>query len=158
MENIGGTFPIGEVFTEAKDLSRVNGSLMIYAFADTNFEICMHDPFRVDIENGLVTGWSTNAPQSFEEVIAQIKTNERPILREVGFGLNRAITRENYLPDITAFERTLGLHFSLGEKHPVFKKAGITSDKTRFHVDVFPVVSEVYSDDTLLFKDGTYHV
>jgi len=158
MENIGGTFPIGEVFTEAKDLTQVSGSLMVYAFADSNFNILMHDPFRVDIENGIVVGWETNAPQAFSEVIEQIKSNERPLLREVGFGLNRAITRDHYLKDITAFERILGLHFSLGEKHTVYKKQGISADKTRFHVDVFPVVSKVYADGVVIFEDGEYQV
>lgn len=158
MENIGGTFPIGEVFTEAKDLSRVNGSLMVYAFADTTFNIQMYEPFRIDIEDGVVVSWDTSAPQGFSDVIAQIQTNERPIIREIGFGLNRAITREHPLNDITAFERTLGLHFSVGEKHTVYKKQGIVADKTRFHVDLFPVVTSVYADDTLLFEDGVYHV
>ncbi len=158
MENIGGTFPIGEVFTEAKDLTRVNGSLLMYAFADTTFNIQMHEPFPVTIEDGIVVSWGENAPQAFPDVIAQVKTNERPIIREVGFGLNRAITREHYLNDITAFERTLGLHFSLGEKHTVYKKQGIAADKTRFHVDLFPLVERVYADDVLIFENGSYLV
>jgi aminopeptidase len=158
MENIGGTFPIGEVFTEAKDLSSVNGSLMIYAFADTQFHIAMHEPFRIDVKDGVVVSWSENAPSGFPEVISQIKTNERPIVREVGFGLNRAITKERPLLDITAFERTLGLHFSIGEKHPVYKKPGIQADKTRFHVDLFPAVLKVYADDEIIFENGTYQV
>jgi aminopeptidase len=158
MENIGGTFPIGEVFTEAKDLARVSGSLMVYAFADTTFNIQMHEPFRIDVEDGVVVSWDTDAPQAFPDVIAQIKTNERPLVREVGFGLNRAITREHYLNDITAFERTLGLHFSLGEKHTVYKKQGITADKTRFHVDIFPEVRKVYADGVVIFEDGIYCV
>lgn len=158
MENIGGTFPIGEVFTEAKDLSKLCGSLMIYAFADTTFNIQMHEPFRIDIKDGIVVSWDESAPQAFPDVIAQVKTNERPIIREVGFGLNRAITREHYLNDITAFERTLGLHFSLGEKHTVYKKQGISADKTRFHVDLFPEVQEVYADDVCIFRNGTYLV
>ena len=116
MKNTGGTFPIGEVFSEAKDLSKVNGSLMIYSFADVNFNIAMHDPFRIDIENGLVVGWSENAPQSFADVIEKIKSQERAIMREIGFGMNKAISRENYLEDITAYERNLGMHISLGEK------------------------------------------
>ncbi len=158
MENIGGTFPIGEVFTEAKDLSRVNGSLMVYAFADTTFNIAMHTPFRIDIVDGIVVSWDKDAPQAFSDVIEQVKTNERPLIREVGFGLNRAITREHYLKDITAFERTLGLHFSLGEKHTVYKKQGITADKTRFHVDLFPLVHTVYADNTIIFENQVYLV
>jgi leucyl aminopeptidase (aminopeptidase T) len=158
MENIGGTFPIGEVFTEGKDLNQMNGSLMVYAFANTDFHTAMHEPFRIDIENGLVVGWAENAPASFADVVALVKTNERAIIREIGFGLNRAITREHYLKDITAFERILGLHFSLGEKHTVYKKPGITPDKTRFHVDLFPVVDEVYADDILIFENQKYLV
>ncbi len=158
MENIGGTFPIGEVFTEAKDLSKMNGSLIVYAFANTDFNIGMHEPFRIDINEGIIVGWDKNTPESFQKIVEQVKTNERAIIREIGFGLNRAITREHYLKDITAFERTLGMHFSLGEKHTVYKKQGITSDKTRYHVDLFPLVSEVYADDRLIFENGTYTV
>lgn len=158
LANIGGTFPIGEIFTEAKDLTQMNGSIVVYAFAGTNFMINMHDPFRVDIHDGLVVGWGDNAPQSFVDIIAQVKTNERAIIREIGFGLNRAITREHYLKDITAFERNLGMHFSLGEKHTVYKKQGITADKTRYHVDLFPLVEEVLADNKVIFKENTYLV
>lgn len=158
MENIGGTFPIGEVFTEAKDFSKMNGSLMIYAFADASYNVAMHEPFRIDIENGLVTGWGENTPPTFIDIVRQVQTNERALIREIGFGLNRAITREQYLKDITAFERTLGLHFSLGEKHTVFKKQGITADKTRYHVDLFPMVDTVFADGVPLYENGTYCV
>ena len=158
MENIGGTYPIGEVFTEAKDLSQMNGSLMIYAFAGENFEMTMHEPFRVDIKDGLVVGWAENAPALFPKIVAQVQSNERAIIREIGFGLNRAITRDHYLNDITAFERMLGLHFSLGEKHTVYKKQGITPDKTRYHVDLFPLVDEVMAENKVIFKNNEYFV
>mgnify|MGYP000327235761 CR=1 FL=1 len=158
LKNVGGTFPIGEVFTEAKDLVKVNGSLMIYAFADVNFNIEMREPFRIDITDGLVTGWGENTPQAFVDVIEKIKTNERAIMREIGFGMNRAITRENYLKDITAFERILGLHVSLGEKHTVYKKEGIRAKKTRYHVDLFLDVTEVLADEGVLFKAGEYKI
>jgi hypothetical protein len=158
MENIGGTFPIGEVFTEARDLTQSNGSIMVYAYAGANYHVDMHAPFRVDIKDGIVAGWGENAPQSFIDIISQIKTNERAIVREIGFGLNRAMTSERYLNDITAFERILGMHFSLGEKHTVYKKQGITPDKTRYHVDIFPKITNVYSDDECIFENGTYRV
>jgi len=159
MENIGGTFPIGEVFTEAKDFSQMSGSFMIYGFADTaTFTIDMYEPFRVDVKNGLIVGWSENTPETFAKVISKIKEFERPIIREIGFGLNRAITRERYIEDITAFERILGLHFSLGEKHSVYKKDGITAHKAKFHVDVFPVVDRVLADGDVIFENGEYLV
>lgn len=158
MENIGGTFPIGEVFTESKDFSQMNGSFMIYAFAGGDFMVNMHEPFRVDVEKGLVVGWAENAPQGFIDIIAMIRGYERPLIREIGFGLNRAITRERYLQDITAFERILGIHLSLGEKHSVFKKPDITTHKTKFHVDLFPVVDRAVLDGETIFENGTYLV
>lgn len=158
MENIGGTFPIGEVFTEAKNLFTVNGSLMVYGFADTSFNIQMHEPFRIDIRDGIVVSWDDSAPESFCDVVEQIKTHERVLVREIGFGLNRAISREKYLSDITAFERVYGLHVSLGEKHTVYKKEGIQADKTRFHVDLFVCADRVLADDECIFKRNTYLV
>lgn len=137
MDNVGGTFPIGEVFTEAKDFSTMNGSIYIYAFANREFNISYYEPFRLDITNGIVTGYGDNTPIEFIEVLDLIKTYERPLIREIGFGLNRAMTKSRPLGDITAFERILGMHMSLGEKHSVYKKPGITVHKTKFHVDLF---------------------
>ena len=158
MENIGGTFPIGEVFTESADFSKMNGSFMIYAYAGGDFCVDMHEPFRVDVKNGIVTGFAEDAPKTFVDIVETIKQYERPLIREIGFGLNRAITRERYLEDITAFERILGLHLSLGEKHSVYKKEGITTHKTKFHVDLFPFVERAFVDDVLIFENGTYLV
>lgn len=158
MENIGGTFPIGEVFTEAKDFNTMNGSLYIYAYAKESFSIEMQTPFRIDIKNGLIVGWQHDAPESFPHIIETVTSYERPLVREIGFGLNRAITRERYLNDITAFERILGLHISLGEKHSVYKKEGITTHKTKFHIDLFPVIDRVYADDEVIFDQGRYLV
>lgn len=158
MENIGGTFPIGEVFTEAKVFANMNGSVYIYAFADKEFNIDMHDPFRIDIENGIVIGYSGDAPQMFIEVYEAVKTLERPLIREIGFGLNRSMTKERYLGDITAFERILGLHLSMGEKHSVYKKEGIIAKKSRFHVDLFLATDYAKSDGEVIFQDGQYKV
>ena len=137
MDNIGGTFPIGEVFTEANDFETMNGSIYIYAFANREFNISYYEPFRLDITNGIVTGYGDNTPAEFIDVLELIKTYERPLIREIGFGLNRAMSKERPLGDITAFERILGMHMSLGEKHSVYKKPGITVHKTKFHVDLF---------------------
>ncbi len=156
MENIGGTFPIGEVFTESRDFAQMNGSFVVYAYAGSDFSVAMHEPFRVDVKEGVVIGWAENAPASFPEVIASITANERPLVREIGFGLNRAITRERYIDDVTAFERILGQHLSLGEKHSVYKKEGIVTHKARFHVDLFPVVDRVLVDDEIIFEGGAY--
>lgn len=158
MENIGGTFPIGEVFTEAKNLEVMSGEVYIYAYADKDFNISMHEPFKIKIENGIVVGWAENTPESFIDIIKVISEYERPIIREIGFGLNRAITKERYLGDITAFERIYGMHFSLGEKHSVYKKAGIQTNKSKFHVDIFPIVNSVETGTETIYKDGEYLV
>lgn len=158
MEHIGGTFPIGEVFTESKDFSKMNGSFMCYAFADADFSVNMHDPFRVDVTEGIVVGWDEHAPQAFSDIVAVIKEYERPLIREIGFGLNRAITRERYLQDITAFERILGMHLSMGEKHSVYKKEGMAVKKTKFHVDLFPLVDRVLADGVVIFENGHYAI
>lgn len=158
MENIGGTFPIGEVFTESRDFAGMNGSFLIYAYAGGDFTVDMHTPFRVDVAEGIVVGWAPNAPSSFAEIVGSIKAVERPLIREIGFGLNRAITRERYIPDITAFERILGMHLSLGEKHSVYKKPGIQAHKAKFHVDLFPVVDRAILDGKVIFDCGKYLV
>ena len=158
MENIGGTFPIGEVFTESRDFSKMNGSFMIYAYAGGDFCVNMHEPFRVDVTNGIVTGFAEDAPKSFVDIVETIKQYERPLIREIGFGLNRAITKDRYLEDITAFERILGMHLSLGEKHSVYKKSDITTHKTKFHVDLFPYVDKVLADGEVIFENGKYLV
>jgi aminopeptidase len=158
MENVGGTFPIGEVFTEAKDFASMNGSVYIYAFADKEFNIDMHEPFRIDIKEGIVVGYADDAPQMFVEVYEAVKTLERPLIREIGFGLNRSMTKEKYLGDITAFERILGLHLSMGEKHSVYKKEGIIAKKSRFHVDLFLATDYVVCDGKTIFKDGAYTI
>ncbi|MBP6084688.1 hypothetical protein KA517_00420 [Candidatus Gracilibacteria bacterium] len=156
MENIGGTFPIGEVFTEGKDFAGMNGSFYVYAFANQDFSISMHEPFRVDVKEGFVVGVGDNTPEGFKAILELVKTHERPLIREIGFGLNRAITKDRYIGDITAFERIHGMHLSLGEKHSVYKKPGIKTNKTKFHVDLFPVVDAATADGIDIFRDGQY--
>lgn len=167
MDNIGGTFPIGEVFSEAKNLQDMNGEINIYALADDDFVIQMYEPFKIIIENGEVVGYGDNAPEHFINIYNEVKGYERPVIREIGFGLNKAITRERPLGDITAFERIYGMHLSLGEKHTVYKKENITSKKSRYHVDLFPLVDEVtyfdksymnQTEELFIYKDGEYVV
>ena len=162
MQNVGGTFPIGEVFTESKIIENMNGEVSIYALADNDFVIQMYEPFTIKIENGIVTGHSDNAPQQFVKVWNEVKSFERPMIREIGFGINKAITKDRYLGDITAFERIYGMHLSLGEKHSMYKKSTLTTKKTKYHVDLFPVVdiaSTINKNTKLeevIFENGKY--
>jgi hypothetical protein len=158
MKNVGGQFPIGEVFTEPKDLDRVNGTIKLFAFGDTDFSVHgTGKPFSAVIEKGLLTG-APDAPKTFHVVLDQIRAEEGTIrLRELGFGLNRAMTRERRVSDIGAYERMLGLHLSLGAKHAVYTKPGFPK-KSRFHVDVFAAIERVEADGEGIFQDGRYTV
>lgn len=156
MENVGGTYPIGEVFTEAQDLTKVNGELKIYAFADEDFLVRFYEPpFTAIVRDGLIEPGS-DAPESFVKVMEKIKADERPLVREFGLGLNRAISRQKPVIDITAFERVNGLHLSLGEKHGVYKKPGFVPHHTKYHVDVFPAVDKITVDGQVIFENGDF--
>ncbi len=136
-KNIGGTFPIGEVFTEAKDLTCVDGEVRIFAFANDRFEMELFEPFTMRVVRGEVE-LQGNEPEAFQTIVKRIQETERCIVRELGFGLNPAFGKQAYVEDVTAFERQRGVHLSLGEKHSVYPKAGLQKrDKARYHVDVF---------------------
>ena len=82
-----------------------------------------------------------------------IRAEERVLVRELGVGMNRAISRKTPVNDITAFERVLGLHMSIGEKHGVYKKPGLIPTKTRYHVDVFPAFERLEIDGKVVFDN-----
>jgi len=156
MKNVGGTLPIGEVISECVNFEDMNGSMKLFAYADTDFETMILKPFRVDIKESLVVGWNENTPESFGRMVENVKKYERPIIRELGFGLNRAVTKERYLEDITAFERLVGLHLSLGEKHSIYKKEGIVAHKSKFHIDIFLVTDRMLVDGVPFFENGKF--
>ena len=157
MQNKGGTFPIGEVFTEAKELSKVNGEARIYAFAGTDFKVRVYEPFKVIVKDGILYP-TEEAPQAFLDILALIEATEPVYVREMGLGLNPAITKENILSDVTAFERINGLHLSLGAKHSIYGKPGFKKDEGRYHIDVFIQADEITLDGEVLFKDWEYIV
>lgn len=150
----GGTFPVGEIFSEPKDLSCVSGSVKVIAFPSIERRIEVVEPFKVTIEKGILTDWS-NAPSSFREVIEIIREREGEIqVREFGMGLNKHISPSFPLADVTAFERQEGLHLSLGKKHTVFKKPSVPQKKARFHIDVFLDVEEIQFDENPIYRKG----
>jgi hypothetical protein len=59
---------------------------------------------------------------------------------------------------VTAFERQLGVHVSVGKKHNVFKKPGLTGKKAKFHIDLFLDVSTIHIDGRPVFADGAFVV
>ncbi|MBP9827891.1 hypothetical protein KBC55_01930 [Patescibacteria group bacterium] len=156
MKNIGGQFPIGEVFTEAKDVFGVNGEVDIFAFGGNDFLIrILETPITLVVENGLVTQVKNSTPD-FDEVMKTISTNERPLVRELGLGLNKAFGRSHAVSDVGTFERQYGIHMSLGEKHAMYSKDGLSKRAGRFHVDVFIDAKKLTLGETVVFENGKY--
>lgn len=156
MKNVGGTYPIGEVFTESKDLKTVNGEAMIFAYADNNHLVRIVEPFKVIITEGILV--SPDAPQEFQEILDLIREDEAVTVREFGLGLNCAMGKNMLVSDITAFERQKGMHLSLGAKHTVYAKQGIHRKKGRYHVDIFVDIEQITVDGTDIYKDGDFIV
>jgi aminopeptidase len=159
MTNIGGQFPIGEVFTEAQDLEAVNGRVRIFVFGDTAFQVNQPaQPITLVINRGRVTDVIDSTPE-FDQVMANIRADEGEVwLRELGFGMNRAFSSTRTVCDIGTYERMCGIHLSLGAKHGVYNKPQIKRATARYHVDVFAVTEAVYLDDNLVYSNGAWQV
>lgn len=159
MNNVGGQFPIGEVFTEAQDLEAVNGRVRIFVFGDTSFSVNRPEkPITLVIAKGRVTGTVDSTPE-FDQVLANIRKDEGEVwLRELGFGMNRAFSKDRMVDDIGTYERMCGIHLSLGAKHGQYNKPNIRRATARHHVDVFAVTEAVLLDDDVVYADGAWRV
>lgn len=159
MHNVGGQFPIGEVFTEALDLEAVHGRVQVHVFGDTSYRSNRPEvPVTLVVERGRVVG-TENATPAFQEVLDNITRDEGEVwVRELGFGLNRAFTRERRVDDIGTYERMCGIHLSLGAKHGVYPKPGFKRKDARYHIDVFAVTDAVYLGEERVYEDGRWTV
>ncbi|MBY0573636.1 MAG: hypothetical protein K2P84_08140 [Undibacterium sp.] len=159
MKNWGGQFPIGEVFTEAKDLEKVSGKVRIFVFGDTSFSVNRPaNPITLVVEKGRVVEVIDSTPE-FDIVIAQIKADEEVVwLRELGFGMNKSFTRERLVADIGTYERMCGIHLSLGAKHGIYGKPNFKRGDGKYHVDVFAVTEAVYLGEQCVYQDGAWVV
>lgn len=159
LKNVGGLFPIGEVFTEAADLESVHGRVKLFAFTDTSFGLNVPpEPITVEIERGRVVG-TRNSTSELDRVLAMIRDDEGDVrVRELGFGMNRAFSRDRRVGDVGAYERVCGIHLSLGARHGVYKKPEINHRAVHFHVDSFVVTDRVLLDDEVVYSDGAWCV
>ena len=157
MPNVGGQFPIGEVFTEAKDLEAVHGRVRIHAFGDTSFKVnCPARPITLIIDKGQVIGTEDSTPE-FDTVLANIRADEQVVwLREIGLGLNRAFTQTRTVSDIGSYERMCGMHLSLGAKHGIYGKPNFKRGDGKHHIDVFAVTEQVALDEQVIYRDGAW--
>ena len=153
MKNMGGQFPIGEVFTEATELTSLNGKTNIIAFGDTNYKVNIPpQPITIVIENGHLVA-TENSTEEFEAVLNMIKEEEGQVwVRELGLGLNRAFSKDKYVSDMGTFERMCGLHLSLGAKHGIYAKEGMKRNSGKFHIDVMIDTDSLTIDDSLVFN------
>ena len=159
MNNVGGQFPIGEVFTEAQDLEAVSGRAQVHVFGDTSYLVNRPAaPITLVIERGRVVD-AENVTPEFQQVLDIIRRDEGEVwVRELGFGMNRAFSRERRVDDIGTYERMCGIHLSLGAKHGVYAKPGFKRKDARYHIDVFVVTDAVYLDDERVYADGGWTV
>ena len=157
MQNVGGQFPIGEVFTEALDLESVHGRVRIFAFGDTHYRVNRPAmPITLIIEKGQVVTTEDSTPE-FDAVLANIRADEQVVwLREIGFGLNRAFSKDRSVSDIGSFERMCGVHLSLGAKHGVYGKPNFKRGDGKYHIDVFAVTEQVTLDKQVIYRDGAW--
>ena len=159
MPNVGGQFPIGEVFTESTELTAVNGKATVFAFADTSYRVNKPEkPITIIIEDGILVDCE-NSTSAFDEVLSIIREGEEVVwVRELGFGLNRGMTKTKIVSDIGSYERMCGVHLSLGRKHGMYAKPGFKRGDGKFHVDIFLDTSIVKLDDEVVFKDEAWAV
>lgn len=159
MSNTGGQFPIGEVFTEAKDLRALNGRVKIAIFSDVTYRTNKPEtPITLTIEKGQVIGCENSTPE-FDEILSIIREGEDVVwVRELGFGLNKAFSIERTVKDTGSYERMCGVHLSLGAKHGMYGKEGFKRSDGKFHIDVFADTQSFTLDDEVIYQDGAWTV
>lgn len=159
LNNVGSLFPIGEVFSEAQQLEQVSGRVVIYAFTDTSFRLNVPEaPITLLVERGRVVQ-ALGSSHDFDQVLSSIRADEGEVwLRELGFGMNRALSRERRVADVGAFERVCGVHLSLGARHGVYKKPELKPRDARHHVDTFVITDRVLLDDEVVYDEGKWQV
>ena len=159
MPNTGGQFPIGEVFTEGVDLTALNGRAKVYCFGDVNYRVNKPEtPITLIIENGLVVDCENSTP-AFDLILSNIRRDEEVVwVRELGFGLNKALSKTRFLGDTGSYERMCGVHVSLGRKHGMYGKPGFKRRDGIYHVDVFIDTDTVTLGDEVVFENEAWIV
>ncbi len=159
MPNTGGQFPIGEVFTEAQTLTALNGRAKIFCFGDVDYKINRPEtPITLIIEEGQVVACENSTP-AFDNILANIRADEGTVwVRELGFGLNRSLTKNRTLADTGSYERMCGVHVSLGAKHGIYGKPGFKRRDGKYHVDVFIDTHSVTLGEEVVYRDGAWIV
>lgn len=158
MTNVGGQFPLGEVFTEAQDLTAVNGRVKIFSFGDVTYKLNYpKTPITLTVVEGQVVECENSTPE-FDQILSNIRRDEGGVvwIRELGFGLNRAFSKTRTVADTGTYERMCGVHLSLGAKHGIYGKPGFKRRDGRYHVDVFADTHTFKLGDQVVYRDGAW--
>lgn len=149
----GSLFPVGEIFTEAKDLVTLNGTLMIDAYPDEHVCPIICEPFAVEVKHGLIEYTPEKWPEFFTVSYNQVLAEEGNVrLREIGIGFNPAMSRDKVVNEIGHFERKMGMHLSMGAKHGVWNKKLEDLQPQRYHIDLFVALEELRIDGKSILK------
>ena len=159
MPNTGGQFPIGEVFTESQDLKALHGRAKIFCFGDIDYKINRPEiPITLIIEEGQVVDCENSTP-AFDNILSNIRRDEGTVwVRELGFGLNKALSTTRTIADTGSYERMCGVHVSLGAKHGMYGKPGFKRRDGKYHVDVFIDTQSFTLGEEVIYKDGAWIV
>lgn len=160
MANIGGQFPLGEVFTEAQDLTALNGRVKIFSFGDVTYKLNYpQTPITLIVSEGKVVECENSTP-AFDQILSNIRRDEGGVvwIRELGLGLNRAFSKTRTVADTGTYERMCGVHLSLGAKHGIYGKPGFKRRDGRYHVDVFVDTHSFTLGNEVVYKDGAWIV
>lgn len=159
MPNMGGQFPLGEVFSEAQDLRAVNGRVRIFSFGDVTYKLnTPQTPITLIIEQGQVVECENSTPE-FDQILFNIRRDEGVVwVRELGLGLNRAFSKTRTVADTGTYERMCGIHFSLGAKHGIYGKPGFKRRDGKYHVDVFADTYTFTLGDEVVYREGSWVV
>lgn len=160
MNNIGGQFPIGEVFTEIKEFKNLNGRAVIMAFGDINYRVNIPShPIIIVIESSILVAVEDSTPE-FDAILNLIREEEGGVVmvRELGLGLNRAFGKDRFVSDMGTYERMSGIHLSLGAKHGIYAKDGHKRNSGKFHIDVMLDTKSMNIDEHIVYSDDNWGV
>lgn len=160
LENRYWTYPIWENFSEIIDFSKANWSLFIKAYPWEDLQMIFEEnPFEIKIKESLVYVDINKTPINFLKIIDKIKNDEKEVMmRELWFGLNKAINWSKTLSDVNPFERMSWFHISLWKKHNIYRKKFNKDIVQKYHIDIFPEVKEIYIDDVLVFNKEKHFI
>ena len=174
------TFPIWEVFTEARDFSSVNWEVAIYAFPDSNFQIIFLDkPIIIEIKESKIVSVNKinivnifplnseseminniNIHPEFIKVLEKIYNSEdnEIYIRELWFWMNTNVWKSKRLRDVSAYERNCWFHMSIWKWHNIYRKKFSKKITQRFHIDIFPDVNKINLWWKTIFENWDYLV